>query len=119
MSSDQESPVSATLPHPDEKFRDTSDSHVRHMADESAELENATKGYVVDAKHFGEVDDGHLKTAADGHTVLIPQPTEDPNDPLNWTFRKKNTILAVIAFLAFLPDYGSSMGAVTLIPQSM
>ncbi|KAH7152563.1 hypothetical protein EDB81DRAFT_881531 [Dactylonectria macrodidyma] len=25
-----------------------------------------------------------LKVASDGHTVLLPQPTDDPRDPLNW-----------------------------------
>lgn len=79
-------------------------------------VENANDGYFVDAHDFG--DDNHLRTAEDGHTVLIPQPTNSSNDPLNWTSRKKHTILFVIAVLAFLPDFGSSLGAVTLIPQA-
>jgi hypothetical protein len=39
-----------------------------------------------------------LKTTQDGKTILIPQPSDDPNDPLNWTWLKKNTV-----FLALLP----------------
>ena len=54
----------------------------------------------------------------DGRTVLIPQPSSDPNDPLTWTWKKKHILLFVIASTAFLPDYGSAVGAVTLIPQS-
>lgn len=74
-------------------------------------------GYYLDTQYLS-ADENSLKTASDGHTVLIPQPTSDPNDPLNWSNRKKNTILFVITVLSFLPDYGSSLGAVTLIPQA-
>lgn len=37
---------------------------------------------------------------------------------MNWSQTKKNIILIVISFTAFLPDYGSATGAVTLIPQA-
>lgn len=75
-----------------------------------------SEGYVatVDTEHRG-----NLKTAKDGHTILIPQPSEDPNDPLNWSPVKKHAILFIISFAAFLPDYGSATGAVTLIPQAV
>lgn len=63
--------------------------------------------------------DGAVKTASDGKTVLIPQPTTDPNDPLNWSPIKKHIILTVISIVAFMPDFGSSMGIVTLLPQAM
>ncbi|KAL2211398.1 MFS general substrate transporter [Sarocladium strictum] len=74
-----------------------------------------TEGFVakVDTEHRG-----NLKTAKDGHTVLIPQPSDDPRDPLNWSPFKKHVILLIISFAAFLPDYGSAVGAVTLIPQA-
>jgi hypothetical protein len=73
------------------------------------------EGFVakVDTQHRG-----NLKTAKDGHTVLIPQPSDDPRDPLNWSPFKKHVILLIISFAAFLPDYGSAVGAVTLIPQA-
>ncbi|KAI8948996.1 major facilitator superfamily domain-containing protein [Xylaria longipes] len=73
-------------------------------------------GYAVDVDS-GEVDD-NVKLANDGRTRLIPQPSEDPADPLNWSQRKKNLILFIVAFAALLPDYGSATGAVTLIPQA-
>jgi hypothetical protein len=74
-----------------------------------------SEGYIanVDAENRG-----NLKTAKDGQTVLIPQPSDDPNDPLNWSPTKKHVILFIISFAAFLPDYGSATGAVTLIPQA-
>ena len=59
-----------------------------------------------------------LKTTDDGHTVLIPQPSNDPNDPLNWSQSKKNITLLIVSATAFLADFGSSMGAVTSVVQS-
>ncbi|GAW23470.1 hypothetical protein ANO14919_130290 [Xylariales sp. No.14919] len=73
-------------------------------------------GYEVDVDS-AEGDDT-VKLAEDGRTRLIPQPSEDPADPLNWRQRKKNLILFIVAFAALLPDYGSATGAVTLIPQA-
>lgn len=72
--------------------------------------------YVLDATRIHS--DEQLKTSRDGHNVLIPQPSKDQNDPLNWSQTKKNVILFVISATAFLPDYGSATGAVTLIPQA-
>lgn len=74
-----------------------------------------SEGYVtrIDTEH-----QGNLKTAHGGNTVLIPQPSDDPQDPLNWSTVKKHIILFIISFAAFLPDYGSATGAVTLIPQA-
>ncbi|KAI9705223.1 MAG: hypothetical protein M1820_005370 [Bogoriella megaspora] len=78
------------------------------------------EGYIVDLKLIDKEDSRYqnLKLAPDGHTVLIPQPSDDANDPLNWSWRKKHIILFVISATAFLPDYGSATGAVTLLPQS-
>ena len=73
--------------------------------------------YILDVNELGGKG-RDLQTAPDGKTVLIPQPSSDPNDPLNWNSLKKHVILIVITVLAFLPDFGSSMGIVTLLPQS-
>ncbi|KAK4556556.1 hypothetical protein LTR86_006127 [Recurvomyces mirabilis] len=77
-------------------------------------------GYILDVEVLKEVTPNWQKyqLAQDGRTVLIPQPSSDANDPLNWSWTKKHIILLVIAATAFLPDYGSATGAVTLIPQS-
>jgi hypothetical protein len=73
------------------------------------------EGYVLNDASLAH--DQGLKTAADGTTILIPQPSASPNDPLNWTSYRKHLILIVISCTAFLPDYGSATGAVTLKPQ--
>ena len=71
--------------------------------------------HILDAH---QLRDRNLKTTADGKTILIPQPSTDPHDPLNWSFLKKHIILAVITVATFVPDFGSSMGVITLLPQS-
>ena len=73
------------------------------------------EGYVLDTTLAQQEG---LKTTADGKTVLIPQPSDSLNDPLNWSSFRKHLILFIVSFAAFLPDYGSATGAVTLIQQS-
>ena len=75
------------------------------------------KGYVLDARQIESR--GDYKLAPDGITILIPQPSDDSNDPLNWTWARKHTILFIISATALLPDYGSATGAATLVPQSV
>lgn len=62
------------------------------------------EGYVLDAR-LAHADTRHLKTTKDGSVILIPQPSDDPNDPLNWSQLKKMVILIVISctgtFLTF------------------
>ncbi|KAK9458910.1 major facilitator superfamily domain-containing protein [Lipomyces oligophaga] len=99
-----------------------------HVEQHTEELNLANKvlehegkeGYVLDAGLADSeegIDLSHLKRAPDGHTILIPQPSDDPNDPLNWSRFKKHYILYIIGFTAFLADYGSATGAGTLVAQ--
>ncbi|KAI1166742.1 major facilitator superfamily domain-containing protein [Nemania serpens] len=87
----------------------------RPQEDKIHEFEESV-GYEVNVDSAEE--NNAIKLANDGQTRLIPQPSEDPADPLNWSQRKKTVILFVVAFAALLPDYGSATGAVTLIPQA-
>ncbi|KAH3985437.1 hypothetical protein HBI56_073720 [Parastagonospora nodorum] len=48
-------------------------------------------------------------TGRDAEIILIPQPSEDPNDPLNWSTTKKWTIMLIVA-------YGSVLYAAVLSP---
>lgn len=73
------------------------------------------EGYLLDRN---AARDQGWQTASDGHTILIPQPSSSPQDPLNWSTFKKHVILIIVSCTALLPDYGSATGAVTLIPQS-
>jgi hypothetical protein len=84
-------------------------------------LEHDVEGLDLKNGYTVEVSDEsarRFKLAADGHTVLIPQPSDDPRDPLNWSKYRKHLFLLIISAAAFLPDYGSAIGAVTLLPQA-
>jgi MFS family permease len=59
-----------------------------------------------------------LKKSADGKVVLIPQPTDLPQDPLNWSSWRKAAVLAVLAANAFTADYTAATGASALLPQA-
>ncbi|KAF5972025.1 monophenol monooxygenase [Fusarium bulbicola] len=59
-----------------------------------------------------------LRLANDGHTVLLPQPTDDPNEPLNWSSRKKHLILLVVAWAALTSDFTSAAGSAPVILQA-
>jgi MFS family permease len=41
-------------------------------------------------------------TGRNSHIVLSPQPSDDPNDPLNWSILKKESILAILCLGAML-----------------
>ncbi|KAJ5465294.1 Major Facilitator Superfamily protein [Penicillium daleae] len=80
---------------------------------------SGARDHFLDASMIEKASCAHeLKTASDGKTVLIPRPSDDPADPLNWSQLRKCLVLLVISCTAFLPDYGSGTGAVTLIPQA-
>ncbi|KZT37211.1 MFS general substrate transporter [Sistotremastrum suecicum HHB10207 ss-3] len=111
----------------------TSHAHSQAHHRRDLEREGELMGYMLDVgasrssegeKRETEKDNSsathseELKLAKDGHTVLIPQPSADPNDPLNWSTTKKYVILIVVTATAFLPDYGSATGGVLLFQQS-
>ncbi|KAH8687617.1 major facilitator superfamily domain-containing protein [Tricladium varicosporioides] len=50
--------------------------------------------------------------------VLIPRPLDDPRDPLNWPFRKKCTITAVLCLALFAGYAAPFCGQLNLIQQS-
>lgn len=90
----------------------------------------AEKGYEI--KTYPPPDSGSSKnnvqqdhclfedSEAIGNTrnMLVQQPQDSPDDPLNWPRSRKMTILLVVSATAFLADFGSSMGAVTSVVQS-
>jgi hypothetical protein len=41
-------------------------------------------------------------TGKDSHIILAPQPSEDPNDPLNWSAFKKDGVLYILCFGAII-----------------
>ena len=61
--------------------------------------------------------DSGLKFAPDGKTVLVPQPSNDPRDPLNWSSWKKHSILILLALCAAGGDFQSGAGIPLLSAQ--
>ena len=60
------------------------------------EIQEALDGYVLDPALYPDNASG-LKLSDDGKKVLIPQPTDSPDDPLNWSYWKKAMTLVVAA----------------------
>ena len=90
------------------------------LPNDDLEARGEEQGYILDVEVLKSVTPNweQYQLAADGRTVLIPQPSTDADDPLNWSWTKKHIVLLVISATSFLPDYGSATGAVTLLPQS-
>lgn len=51
-------------------------------------------------------------------TILIPQPTDDPNDPLNWGPFKKHMLLLLVSFGSFAGDFGATAGIPAILIQA-
>ncbi|KAK7451021.1 hypothetical protein VKT23_012697 [Stygiomarasmius scandens] len=95
-----------------------SDRHDGSSVDEEIDLqtfhEKRAGRLVVDPEEakieFGEAFASKLKLSKDGTKVLWPQPTDSPNDPLNWSDRKKALHLLIITLAAIVPDFDSGIG---------
>ena len=81
------------------------------------EKTGARQGYALDVERYSAAS--KIKTASDGRTVLIPQPSDSSDDPLNWSAKRKAIMLGIVAFIGFLPDFGAGVSIVAIIPQAM
>lgn len=52
-------------------------------------------------------------TGKESHIVLAPQPSEDPNDPLNWPMWRKELIIGILCLGAML-NAGTNVSADTM-----
>ncbi|KAL0633528.1 hypothetical protein Q9L58_007560 [Maublancomyces gigas] len=61
-------------------------------------------GSSADTYSSGDSLDPNLKydTTGPAPIVLIPQPSDDPNDPLNWSLRQRDCITAILCFVSVL-----------------
>ncbi|KDR72644.1 hypothetical protein GALMADRAFT_252806 [Galerina marginata CBS 339.88] len=69
-------------------------------------------------KEYGEVVASKLKLTQDGKFVLWPQPTDDPEDPQNWSAGRKNVQLFIIILAAIVPDFDSGIGIASVFALS-
>jgi len=70
------------------------------------------------AVEFGAEVASKLKLNKKGTKVLWPQPTDDPEDPQNWSRGKKTLMLIIVTMAAFVPDFDSGIGIAVLFPIS-
>ncbi|ORY88677.1 major facilitator superfamily domain-containing protein [Leucosporidium creatinivorum] len=59
---------------------------------------------------YGEEIASKLKLNKSGTKVLWPQPSDSPDDPQNWSPRKKNIQLLILTMASFVPDFASGLG---------
>lgn len=79
--------------------------------------------YVLDPEEarleYGDEIARKLKLTKSGKYVLWPQPTDDPNDPQNWSDGKKSLMLFIATLAAFVPDFCSGVGVATLFKLAL
>ncbi|TFK62231.1 MFS general substrate transporter [Pluteus cervinus] len=59
---------------------------------------------------FGESVALRLKLSEDGSKILWPQPTDSPDDPQNWSSRRKAWQLLVITLTSVCPEFNAGIG---------
>ncbi|KAF2397897.1 MFS general substrate transporter [Trichodelitschia bisporula] len=64
-------------------------------------------------------DEKALKTTKDGKHILVPQPSDDPEDPFNWSWKKKHAVLLSLTFAALLTDWGMTWGSTLFEAQAI
>jgi hypothetical protein len=58
----------------------------------------------------------HLKHTADGKTILAPQPSDSPNDPLNWPTLEKDGVFLLLLINSILAGiHGPVLSPVTIL----
>jgi hypothetical protein len=83
------------------------------------DFENSTNSeglYVVKEQSSNSSD---LKLAKDGSTVLIPQPADDNEDPLNWSWLRKHKAFFALLLPSLLTDWGMTWGTTMFEAQAV
>ncbi|KAG9243373.1 major facilitator superfamily domain-containing protein [Calycina marina] len=71
-------------------------------------------------KHTTDVPNTEgISGTADGRIILIPQPSDDPLDPLNWSWSSKHGVLMAVSFGALLTDWGIAWGTTLFETQAV
>lgn len=61
----------------------------------------------------------HLKTDKPGKIILVPQPSDDANDPLNWPLWKRDSILAILCLVSVISTTTSPLLAANTLTLSL
>ncbi|KZM23094.1 uncharacterized protein EKO05_0008321 [Ascochyta rabiei] len=72
------------------------DRHLEHVPGTAVLDSDKKRGVVQDAAR------SHLKYDKTGKILLVPQPSDDPNDPLNWPLWRRDLIVAILSLLSVI-----------------
>jgi hypothetical protein len=75
------------------------------------------ESYAVTTEAAGSQE--NLKKTLDGKVLLIPQPSDDPEDPLNWSWARKHAVMLALGFAALLTDWGMTWGTTLFEMQAL
>lgn len=65
--------------------------------------QDAKKDWVPGTVHLVDIDNSlSLEHNGKSDIILIPQPSDDPNDPLTWSWKKKNFQFVILFYWSFL-----------------
>lgn len=96
----------------------TSTEEVTNTPNNDDAEKNASAGGTYFVKEQGPNSGDGLKLARDGITILIPQPSDDPEDPLNWSWGRKHKALAALLLPSLLTDWGMTWGTTLFEAQA-
>ncbi|EXJ96119.1 hypothetical protein A1O1_01245 [Capronia coronata CBS 617.96] len=66
--------------------------------------------YDADQRHAQLLETAqNLKRDKGGRMILVPQPSNDPNDPLNWPLWKRDLILGILCFVSCIATTASPL----------
>ncbi|OCL10283.1 MFS general substrate transporter [Glonium stellatum] len=82
------------------------------LSSNSEEIPSANSSEDAEGSNEFQVQERSMKIR------LLPHPTDDPRDPLNWTTRKKVRVLAVICFAVFSGIAAPLTGQLNLMQQA-
>jgi hypothetical protein len=88
------------------------------------ELDETTGVYTIRklASPEGASEEGEKSESlkmTEGGIVLVPQPSDDPNDPLNWSWLKKHSVFLALLPGCFLTDWVITYGVQLFEAQAM
>ncbi|KAJ5774597.1 hypothetical protein N7457_009493 [Penicillium paradoxum] len=89
------------------------------IQDGSSQIHSGTSDIYEQSRNAGEQSPGTsgLKCDWSGKQpiILVPQPSDDPNDPLNWPLWRRDLILAILSFVTVLCTTLSSILAANTV----
>jgi hypothetical protein len=99
-------------------------------SDNSASLEENPTSHNIDIENSANYDGLYvvkeqnltangLKLAKDSSTVLIPQPADDDEDPLNWSWLRKHKAFFALLLPSLLTDWGMTWGTTMFEAQAV